>query len=103
MGMSWEDVVVIEPGKTSGEPTVVTVNCPDKAGLGCDLLRIVLEFGLYVTRGGQFFLFIFPLMIYMFFLLAGYEARVINLKFMKICNYNAHVVEISGLIFTMLF
>ncbi|KAL4575112.1 hypothetical protein LXL04_021953 [Taraxacum kok-saghyz] len=51
MGMSWEDVVLIEESKNSGDPTVVTVNCPDKAGLGCDLLRIVLEFGLYVTRG----------------------------------------------------
>lgn len=51
MGMSWEDVVLIEEGKTSGQPTVVTVNCPDKAGLGCDLVRNVLEFGLYVTRG----------------------------------------------------
>ncbi|KAF5799950.1 putative [Protein-PII] uridylyltransferase [Helianthus annuus] len=51
MRMSWEDVVLIEEGKSSGDPTVVTVNCPDKAGLGCDLLRVVLEFGLYVTRG----------------------------------------------------
>ncbi|KAI3809031.1 hypothetical protein L1987_24998 [Smallanthus sonchifolius] len=49
--MSWEDVVLIEGGKNSGDPAVVTVNCPDKAGLGCDLLRIILEFGLYVTRG----------------------------------------------------
>lgn len=49
--MSWEDVVLIEQSKNSGDPTVVTVNCPDKAGLGCDLLRIILEFGLYVTRG----------------------------------------------------
>ncbi|KAL8218165.1 hypothetical protein R6Q57_021538 [Mikania cordata] len=51
MGMSSEDVVLIEKSKNSGDPTVVTVNCPDKAGLGCDLLRVVLEFGLYVTRG----------------------------------------------------
>ncbi|GKA17547.1 ACT domain-containing protein ACR9-like protein, partial [Tanacetum coccineum] len=51
MGMSWEDVVLIEESKSESEVTVVTVNCPDKAGLGCDLLRIVLEFGLYVTRG----------------------------------------------------
>ncbi|XP_071707817.1 ACT domain-containing protein ACR9-like [Rutidosis leptorrhynchoides] len=51
MGMSWDDVVLIEKGKTCNDPTVVTVNCPDKAGLGCDLLRVVLEFGLYVTRG----------------------------------------------------
>ncbi|PWA76178.1 ACT domain-containing protein [Artemisia annua] len=51
MGMSWEDVVLIEESKSGSEEKVVTVNCPDKAGLGCDLLRIVLEFGLYVTRG----------------------------------------------------
>ncbi|KAI7749782.1 hypothetical protein M8C21_012140 [Ambrosia artemisiifolia] len=51
MGMSWDDVVLIEKSRSCNEPTVVTVNCPDKAGLGCDLLRVVLEFGLYVTRG----------------------------------------------------
>ena len=49
---SWDDIVLIEHGKNSGEPSVVKVNCPDKAGLGCDLTRIILEFGLYVTRGG---------------------------------------------------
>ncbi|CAI9092444.1 OLC1v1027673C1 [Oldenlandia corymbosa var. corymbosa] len=48
---SWDDIVLIEHGKNPGDPTVVTVNCPDKAGLGCDLCGIVLEFGLYVTRG----------------------------------------------------
>lgn len=51
MVMSYEDVVLVEENKVCGEPTVVTVNCPDKAGLGCDLVRNVLEFGLYVTRG----------------------------------------------------
>ena len=62
--MSWEDVVLIERGKTSSDPTVVTVNCPDKAGLGCDLLRIVLEFGLCVDRGGEqiFFLSILKIL-----------------------------------------
>lgn len=49
---SWDDIVLIEHGKNPGDPTVVTVNCPDKAGLGCDLCGIILEFGLYVTRGG---------------------------------------------------
>lgn len=49
--MAWDDVVLMEPGVKSGDPTVITVNCPDKAGLGCDLCRIVLEFGLYVNRG----------------------------------------------------
>ncbi|PWA73588.1 ACT domain-containing protein [Artemisia annua] len=51
MVMSYEDVVLVEENKVCGEPTIVTVNCPDKAGLGCDLVRNVLEFGLYVTRG----------------------------------------------------
>ncbi|KAI4313176.1 hypothetical protein L6164_026175 [Bauhinia variegata] len=45
-----DDFVVIQQGKKLDEPTVVTVNCPDKAGLGCDLCRIILEFGLYITR-----------------------------------------------------
>jgi hypothetical protein len=35
-----------------GEETVITVNCPDQAGLGCDLCRTILEFGLRITRGG---------------------------------------------------
>ncbi|XP_015076608.1 ACT domain-containing protein ACR9 [Solanum pennellii] len=51
MGIAWDDVVLIEHRGKTGEPTSITVNCPDKAGLGCDLCRIVLEFGLYVTRG----------------------------------------------------
>ncbi|KAI9128501.1 hypothetical protein K1719_001494 [Acacia pycnantha] len=50
MGVPLDDVVVIQPGKNSDEPCVVTVNCPDKAGLGCDLCGIILEFGLRITR-----------------------------------------------------
>ncbi|KAJ1443156.1 putative ACT domain-containing protein ACR9 [Sesbania bispinosa] len=50
MGIPWDDVVVIQQGKHPDEPSIVTVNCPDKAGLGCDLCRIILEFGLRVTR-----------------------------------------------------
>ncbi|XP_050212006.1 ACT domain-containing protein ACR9 [Mercurialis annua] len=45
-----DDVVLIEQSKNSDNPTVVTVNCPDKAGLGSDLCRIILEFGLSITR-----------------------------------------------------
>lgn len=52
MGIPWDDVVVIQQGKDPNEPCVVTVNCPDKAGLGCDLCRIILEFGLRITRAG---------------------------------------------------
>ncbi|XP_058109742.1 ACT domain-containing protein ACR9 [Magnolia sinica] len=51
MGVSSEDVVLIEGGKKAGEPRVITVNCPDKTGLGCDLCRIILEFGLCITKG----------------------------------------------------
>lgn len=51
MGIPWDDVVLIQKGNNPGEPSVVTVNCPDKAGLGCDLCRIILEFGLCITRG----------------------------------------------------
>ncbi|KAE9445218.1 hypothetical protein C3L33_22882, partial [Rhododendron williamsianum] len=40
MGISWDDVVLIDHGKKPGDPSVITVNCPDKAGLGCDLCRI---------------------------------------------------------------
>ncbi|XP_010259961.1 PREDICTED: ACT domain-containing protein ACR9-like isoform X2 [Nelumbo nucifera] len=51
MGVHSDDVVLIQKGKQPGEPCVITVNCPDKTGLGCDLCRIILEFGLCITRG----------------------------------------------------
>ena len=54
MGISCDDVVLIQTGKTSDELSVVTINCPDKAGLGCDLCRIILEFGLSITKAGIF-------------------------------------------------
>uniref|UniRef100_A0A7N0ZZG3 ACT domain-containing protein ACR n=1 Tax=Kalanchoe fedtschenkoi TaxID=63787 RepID=A0A7N0ZZG3_KALFE len=50
MGVPSDDVVLIRRGK-EGEPTEVTVNCPDKAGLGCDVCRIVFDFGLYIVKG----------------------------------------------------
>lgn len=50
MGVPTEDAVVIELAKRPNEPNVVTVNCPDKTGLGCDLCRTVLEFGLCISR-----------------------------------------------------
>ncbi|KAK8638793.1 hypothetical protein V6N13_137202 [Hibiscus sabdariffa] len=50
MGIPSEDVVLIQLPKDPSEPTVVTVNCPDKPGLGCDLCRTLLEFGLSITR-----------------------------------------------------
>jgi hypothetical protein len=57
MGIPSDDVVLIQRGKKPGEPSIITVNCPDKAGLGCDLCRIIYEFGLSITRGGFYFYF----------------------------------------------
>ncbi|KAH7663043.1 [Protein-PII] uridylyltransferase protein [Dioscorea alata] len=51
MGIPCDDFVVVRQPETSGEPTVITVNCPDKTGLGCDLCRIILSFGLNIVRG----------------------------------------------------
>uniref|UniRef100_A0A804QV17 ACT domain-containing protein ACR n=1 Tax=Zea mays TaxID=4577 RepID=A0A804QV17_MAIZE len=45
-----DDAVVMQLGGAEGEETVVTVNCPDQTGLGCDLCRTILEFGLRITR-----------------------------------------------------
>jgi hypothetical protein len=52
MGIPADDVVLIQQGNSPHDPTIVTVNCPDKSGLGCDLCRIILEFGLHITRAG---------------------------------------------------
>lgn len=46
-----EDAVVMQLATSQGEDNVITVNCPDEAGLGCDLCRTILEFGLRITRG----------------------------------------------------
>ncbi|CAM8978393.1 unnamed protein product [Rhodiola kirilowii] len=51
MGIPSDDVVLIQNGNNPKDPTVITVSCPDQAGLGCDICRIILEFGLFVTRG----------------------------------------------------
>lgn len=53
MGIPSDDVVVIQKAKTPGEPCVITVNCPDKTGLGCDICRIILDFGLYIKKAGR--------------------------------------------------
>lgn len=53
MGVPNDDVVLIQSGKEEGDPCVITVNCPDKTGLGCDLCRIILEFGLCIAKGGS--------------------------------------------------
>ncbi|PIA28909.1 hypothetical protein AQUCO_06500032v1 [Aquilegia coerulea] len=54
MGLQNDDVVIIEKSnkeRGDDEASVITVNCPDKTGLGCDLCRIILDFGLSITKG----------------------------------------------------
>lgn len=48
-----EDMVVIRQPEKPGDPSVITINCPDKTGLGCDFCRIILFFGLSIVRGGN--------------------------------------------------
>ncbi|GAB4856607.1 ACT domain-containing protein acr10 [Ancistrocladus abbreviatus] len=50
MGILYDDVVVLRQSEKEDEPSVITVNCPDKLGLGCDLCRILLFFGLNIAR-----------------------------------------------------
>ncbi|XP_076921332.1 ACT domain-containing protein ACR10-like [Bidens hawaiensis] len=51
MGFLYDDAVVIKEPQTPGDNTLITVNCPDKTGLGCDLCRIILLFGLSIAKG----------------------------------------------------
>ncbi|KAL2332116.1 hypothetical protein Fmac_019697 [Flemingia macrophylla] len=53
MGMSPgdDDVVQIQHPTKPSDPFIVTVNCPDKTGLACDICRIILDFGLSITKG----------------------------------------------------
>lgn len=58
MGIVYEDAVLINVAEKASDATVITVNCPDKTGLGCDLCRIILLFGLSISKGGEFFPFL---------------------------------------------
>ncbi|CAI9762092.1 unnamed protein product [Fraxinus pennsylvanica] len=50
MGILYDDAVIIRQSEIEGEPSIITVNCTDKTGLGCDLCRIILFFELTVVR-----------------------------------------------------
>ncbi|XP_009762913.1 ACT domain-containing protein ACR10 [Nicotiana tabacum] len=50
MGILYDDVVLVNHSEREGDPSVITVNCPDKTGLGSDLCRIILFFGLSIVR-----------------------------------------------------
>ncbi|KDP29171.1 hypothetical protein JCGZ_16560 [Jatropha curcas] len=51
MGILLEDVVIIRQAEKESDLSLITVNCPDKTGLGCDLCRIILFFGLNIVKG----------------------------------------------------
>lgn len=51
MGMLIDDVVIIKQAEKEDEATMITINCPDKTGLGCDLCRTILFFRLSIVRG----------------------------------------------------
>lgn len=51
MGIICEDAVLIKEAERAVDHTLITVNCPDKTGLGCDLCRVILLFGLSIARG----------------------------------------------------
>ncbi|XP_044474021.1 ACT domain-containing protein ACR10-like [Mangifera indica] len=51
MGILSDDLVIISQSDKEEDQTVITINCPDKRGLGCDLCRIILFFGLSIVRG----------------------------------------------------
>lgn len=65
MGILYDDVVIISQSDKEGDPCVITVNCPDKTGLGCDLCRIILFFGLSIVRGGNFFPHLIDFILYL--------------------------------------
>ncbi|KAG6535959.1 ACT domain-containing protein ACR10-like isoform X1 [Zingiber officinale] len=51
MGIPSDEVVIIRPPERPEDPSLITVSCPDKTGLGCDLCRVILLFGLSIVRG----------------------------------------------------
>lgn len=53
MGILQDDVVIFKAAEKEGDPTIITVNCPDQLGLACDLCRILLFFGFRISRVGQ--------------------------------------------------
>ncbi|XP_065857400.1 ACT domain-containing protein ACR10 [Euphorbia lathyris] len=51
MGFLHDDAVIIRQSEKERDLNVITVNCPDKTGLGCDLCRILLFFGVNIVKG----------------------------------------------------
>ena len=53
MGILYEDVVFVSQTEKAKDATVITIDCPDKNGIGYDLCRVILLFGLSISRGGK--------------------------------------------------
>lgn len=47
-----DEFVVVNVGAQPEDLTEVTINCPDRVGMGCDIARVVFEFSLSTIRGG---------------------------------------------------
>lgn len=46
-----DEFVVVNVGAQPEDLTEVTINCPDRVGMGCDIARVVFEFSLSTIRG----------------------------------------------------
>lgn len=46
-----DEFVVVNVGTQPEDLTEVTINCPDRVGMGCDIARVVFEFSLSTIRG----------------------------------------------------
>ncbi|KAK4777713.1 hypothetical protein SAY87_017900 [Trapa incisa] len=50
MGVPGDDAVMIQKPRNAGDPYVITVNCPDETGLGCDICWTILDSGLSIAK-----------------------------------------------------
>ncbi|XP_047306467.1 ACT domain-containing protein ACR10-like [Impatiens glandulifera] len=50
MAIVYEDMVLIKYAEKEGDNTLITISCPDKIGLGCDLCRVLFQFGLTIDK-----------------------------------------------------
>lgn len=90
MGIISEDAVLIKEAEKEGAHTVITVNCPDKTGLGCDLCRIILLFGLSIARGGiaiNTFCFSIFMNFVAVFCFRQFWAKNCDMGFLKDCSF----------------
>ncbi|KAA8524851.1 hypothetical protein F0562_011274 [Nyssa sinensis] len=52
IGILYDDELIIRQSENEEDTSVITMNCLDKTGLGCDLCHLILFFGLSIVRVG---------------------------------------------------